>query len=232
MENAIILYTRVSTGKAEADTTENQLQELRYWAENNEYSIIAEYKDLKSGKEMEGREGLNEALEAAAALGCPIAIVELSRLSRSIADIANMINSGQVFIFTRSGSTMTKEMILFAGLLAEMESSSISRRVSAGIQNKFKQDPAARKLWGGGSRIEEAVGFMVEGKKNKADLFAMQYGGMIAPLRDRGMTLKSIAEVLMTAEIKTASGKDKWNATQVRNVLLRYEKAKKGSRKV
>ena len=40
MKNAIILYTRVSTGKLEADTTENQLQELRRWAENNDYFVI------------------------------------------------------------------------------------------------------------------------------------------------------------------------------------------------
>ena len=148
MKNAIILYTRVSTGKLEADTTENQLQELRRWAENNDYFVIGEFKDLKSGKNLEARNGLKKALEIAGEVQCPIATVELSRLSRSIADIANLMNSGQVFYFTRSGREMTTEMILFAGLLAEMESKSISRRVSAGIQNKFKNNPGARKLWG------------------------------------------------------------------------------------
>ena len=223
MRKAVVLYTRVSTGKAEADTTENQLNELRKWAEDNDFTIIGEFKDLKSGRGMEDREGLNKALEIAHTIGCPIAIVELSRLSRSIADIANMINSGQIFHFTRSGNEMTKEMILFAGLLAEMESSSISRRVSAGIQNKFQRNPEARKLWGAGSRKEEAVVQMVKGKKAKADKFALKYGAMIVSLQEQGNSLRTIASMLMSMEIRTANGRSKWSKDQVRNLVLRYE---------
>ena len=190
---------------------------------NNDYFVIGEFKDLKSGKNLEARNGLKKALEIAGEVQCPIATVELSRLSRSIADIANLMNSGQVFYFTRSGREMTTEMILFAGLLAEMESKSISRRVSAGIQNKFKNNPGARKLWGAGSRKDEAVVQMVKGKKAKADKFALKYGAMIVSLQEQGNSLRTIATMLMSMEIRTANGKSKWSKDQVRNLVLRYE---------
>ena len=223
MRKAVVLYTRVSTGKAEADTTENQLNELRKWAEDNDFTIIGEFKDLKSGRGMEDREGLNKALEIANTIGCPIAIVELSRLSRSIADIANMINSGQIFHFTRSGNEMTKEMVLFGALLAEMESTSISRRISAGIQNKFQNDPTAKSNWGGGKDREAAAKRLEEGRVKKADKFALKFGELIVSLREQGHTLRSIASMLMGMEIKTANGRSEWRAGQVRAVALRYE---------
>ena len=156
-------------------------------------------------------------------LECPIACVELSRLSRSVADTANLIDSNQEFIFTRAGRAMSKEMVLFASLLGQMESEAISRRVSAGIQNLFNENPEARKTWGGGSRPAAAVKAMNGARIKKADSFALQYGEMILTLRDNGMTLKNVCEMLHRMEIRTARGSLKWNPSQVRNLIMRYQ---------
>ena len=74
-----------------------------------------------------------------------------------------------------------------------------------------------------GSRKDEAVVQMVKGKKAKADKFALKYGAMIVSLQEQGNSLRTIATMLMSMEIRTANGKSKWSKDQVRNLVLRYE---------
>lgn len=223
MKKRIVLYQRASTKKVESDTTNNQHIELLQWAEDNDYVVLGSFRDLKSGRSMESREGLKKALKMAQENCCGIAVVELSRLSRSIADTANLIDSGMVFHFTRSGMQMSKEMILFASLLNQMESEAISRRVSAGIQNHFARNPEQRKLWGAGSRVKQAKKSMDSARITKANAYAAKYGETIASLRNNGFSLRRIAEMLETMEIKTPRGNSTWQANQVRSVLKRYE---------
>ena len=140
----IVIYARSSTRKTESDTTSSQLQELYLWAVNNDYVIVGAYQDLQSGRDAASREGLQEALQTAQIHDCPVAAVEVSRLTRSIADMGAMIRNQQEFLFSRMGRTMGKEMVLLACLLGEFESDAISRRVSAGIQNAFQRNPELR----------------------------------------------------------------------------------------
>lgn len=192
------------------------------WAVNNDYEIVGAYQDLQSGRDAASREGLQEALQTAQIHDCPVAAVEVSRLTRSIADMATMIRQNQTFVFSRMGRSMGKEMVLLACLLGEFESDSISRRVSAGIQNAFQRDPEMRANWGGAQRPEQAAVDMQRGRVNKADSFAMRIGPIAADLRQT-KTLQQTADMLTNSGIQTARG-GQWTPTAVRNLCNRYSR--------
>jgi DNA invertase Pin-like site-specific DNA recombinase len=108
----VILYTRCSTTKTESDTRAAQLTELRQYAAQNNMEVVGEFSDLCSGRELECRTGLLSALELASVENASIAAVELSRLSRNVGDVANLLNSDMSIILTRSGRQLSKEMVL------------------------------------------------------------------------------------------------------------------------
>ena len=223
MTKSIVIYSRCSTDKESADTTEEQLWELNQWAQNNGYDVVGAFKDLQSGRTMESRQGLLSALLLAGEMGCPIAVVELTRLSRSIADTSALISSGQSFIFTRQGREMSKEMILFASLLGEMESDSISKRVSAGIQRAFELDPERRRTWGGGRNPAESSARMTAGRKAKADQFARVNGAVAFEMNQNGTSMRNIAMMFERLSIKTPRGKSCWSVAQVHSLIKRYK---------
>ena len=220
----IVIYARSSTRKTESDTTSSQLQELYLWAVNNDYVIVGAYQDLQSGRDAASREGLQEALQTAQIHDCPVAAVEVSRLTRSIADMGAMIRNQQEFLFSRMGRTMGKEMVLLACLLGEFESDAISRRVSAGIQNAFQRNPELRANWGGAQRPKQAAADMQRGRVKKADSFALRVGPIAAEMRATGKTLRQVAQLLTNSGVKTARGGDKWSAEGVRTLVDRYSR--------
>jgi hypothetical protein len=224
-QGSVCLYARVSTQKAEADTIETQLQELQRWAAEKQLDVYGTFWDRCSGRKgSEVREGLREAIAAANETGSSVVCVELSRLSRSVKHTAEMLEKDTQFIFTRDGVQMTKEMLLVKALFAQMESESISRRVKAGIQNKFKEDPTARSKWGAGSpnRNDSTIEMMVATNINKADSHALKVGRMAYEMRERGETFQAIADTYTDMGVLTSRGKAKWSKKTIRALISRY----------
>ena len=221
----IVLYARVSTGKTESDTTENQFQEMKRWCSENGYDVVAEFKDLCSGRSLECRIGLKEAIVYSRATNAKIAVVELSRLSRSVSDTADLMDSNTEFVFTRSGISMSKEMILVSSIFTQMESESISRRVKAGIHNKFETEPGAREEWGQARHRDSTIQLMKETRISKANDFALKNGEYAFMLRQQGAPYQYIADRYNEVEIKTSRGGDnKWSMNTIRSLILRYER--------
>ena len=101
-----------------------------------------------------------------------------------------------------------------------------SKLVSDGIKKKFEQDPEARKTWGGAKDRGGSSKRLTEGRINKADEFALEYGEAALSLQQQGHTLRSIASIFMQEEIKTPNGKDYWHHQQANALILRYKKLK------
>tara|TARA_R110001599_G_scaffold148284_1_gene331913 strand:+ start:287 stop:979 length:693 start_codon:yes stop_codon:yes gene_type:complete len=222
MKTAII-YKRVSTKKeTQTLSLETQHQELTAWAQRDGLEVIGTFQDRCSGKQMgDCRKGLQEAIQLANDTGAVILITELSRLSRSVRDIADLIANDTKFIITRSGRQISKVELLLLAVFAEAESDSTSRRVKASIQAKFDRDPESRSSWGRGTDPSSPKD-MERGRIAKADAYALKTGVSAYHLREQGMTFQSIAEIYQAQGHKTSRGKNTWNTTQVRQLILRY----------
>ena len=223
----IVLYARVSTKKEESNTTASQLEELQRFAAANGFCVAGEFIDTCSGREMECRDGLKRAIECASKIGAPIAVVELSRLSRSIRDVVDLLAMDTEFIFTRTGRQMDRMMVLQLAWVAEYEAINISKRVSAGIQNHFQRNPELRSAWGAGSR-PGAAKIARQGLVKKADGFALRVGKLAAERRAAGCSWSAIANEYMMMEIKTARGGYKWDHSSIKNLVKRYNRLIEG----
>ena len=217
----VVIYARVSTKKIESDTTDSQLDELRRWAAANGMTVAGSFVDTCTGREMECRKGLQAAILEASKIGAPVAVVELSRLSRSIRDVIDLLEADTEFIFTRTGRQMDRMMVLQLAWVAEYESVNISRRVSAGIQSHFLKNPELRSLWGAGSR-PGAAAVARAGLTKKADVHALKVGKLAFERRQAGASLGVIAAEYMTMGIKTSRGKEKWSKVTIKSLIERY----------
>ena len=217
----VILYARVSTKKIESDTTASQLDELKRFAAANGLEVAGSFVDTCTGRQMECREGLQAAILEASKIGAPVAVVELSRLSRSIRDVIDLLEADTEFIFTRTGRQRDRMMILQLAWVAEYESVNISRRVSAGIQSRFLKSPELKSQWGAGSR-PGAAAVARAGLTKKADQFALSVGKLAWERRQAGFTWGAIGSEYMDMQIRTARGGLKWTPTAVKNLVERY----------
>ena len=224
MKTAII-YKRVSTKKeTQTLSLETQHQELTAWAQRDGLEVIGTFQDRCSGKQMgDCRKGLQEAIQLANDTGAVILITELSRLSRSVRDIADLIANDTKFIITRSGRQISKVELLLLAVFAEAESDSTSRRVKASIQAKFDRDPESRSSWGRGTDPSSPKD-MERGRRAASDKFALENGVLAYQLREQGLVYQAIADAYMESDIKTPRGKSTWGPDQINCLITRYKK--------
>tara|TARA_R110002153_G_scaffold40093_1_gene114933 strand:- start:161 stop:898 length:738 start_codon:yes stop_codon:yes gene_type:complete len=220
----VCLYARVSTQRKEADTIDTQLEELNRWASEASLQVLGTFWDRCSGRKgAEVRDGLRMAIETANKTGASVVCVELSRLSRSVRDTADMLDAGTQFVFTRDGVQMSKEMLLVKSLFAQMEAEATSRRVKAGIDNKFKSDPNARLEWGVARHRDTTIQTMTSARISKATEHTLKVGKVAFEMRERGETLQSIADTYGEMGVLTSRGKAKWSSKTIRALVSRYK---------
>jgi DNA invertase Pin-like site-specific DNA recombinase len=196
MATRVAIYARVSTGE---QSPEAQLRELRAYAAHRGFQITREYVDLVSGDSRRRRRAPEfEALMADARrrrFDC-VLVWKYDRFARTLSVLIGALQEfrdlGVDFIsHTQSIDTTTPMGRLFfhvIGSFAEFEHAMIVERVKAGLANARAK----------GQRLGRPV----------KDPSAAE---RVATMRDRGMSLRAIAE----AEGLSASG--------VRKMLLRTQ---------
>ena len=129
----VVAYLRVSTNKQHL---ENQQQEIKKFAAHRGLHIDKWYHDVVSGKVSSNDRKLGDLLESLQEGDCLI-VTEVSRLSRTLIDIMNIINTciqrKIVLHSTKEGYTfennLNSKILGFAfGLVAEIERNLISIR--------------------------------------------------------------------------------------------------------
>ena len=129
----VVAYLRVSTNKQHL---ENQEEEIKKFAANRGPDIDKWYHDVVSGKVCSNDRKLGDLLESLQEGDCLI-VTEVSRLSRTLIDIMNIINTciqrKIVLHSTKEGYTfennLNSKILGFAfGLVAEIERNLISIR--------------------------------------------------------------------------------------------------------
>jgi len=215
-----VSYLRVSTAKQGRSGLgeEAQRQAVRLFAEAQGGAIVAEFKEVETGKGadvLDRRPQLVAALAAAKLQGCAVLVAKLDRLSRDVGFIAGLMTKKVPFVVAELGPDADPFMLHLYAALAEKERNMISARTKAALAASQKTLGGYR---AGAPKVNPALGrqALVEA----ADGFAKSVGPKIRALQAEGLSLRAIAKRLADEGISTPRGKN-WTGKTVANVLAR-----------
>jgi len=229
MEGRFVSYLRVSTAKQgiEGLGIEGQRKAISDYLNGGRWKLLREYIEQESGKRTDNRPVLAEALAYCKRARATLLISKLDRLSRSVATVSALMESGIEFVAVDMPHANRLTLHILAAM-AEYEREMVSKRTKAALE-------AARAR---GIRLGSPVGLTeeaakngriasAEGRKKATDEYAERMKSIIQGYQEQGMSLNQIARKLSEDEEPTPRGKDcRWTATTVRNVLLRVGKGK------
>jgi DNA invertase Pin-like site-specific DNA recombinase len=207
----VISYIRVSRPKQgqsglglEAQRTANRL-----FAEANGFEIVAEFREVETGKgadALERRPQLAAALKAAKKAKCAVAVAKLDRLSRDVHFISGLMVHKVPFIVAELGPNVDPFMLHIYAAVAEQERRKIAERTKAAL--------AAAKARG------RVLGNAALAKANRdaAAYRADALRDVFAELT--GMTTRAAAAELDRRGIATPTG-GKWSAMAVLRIRKR-----------
>jgi DNA invertase Pin-like site-specific DNA recombinase len=211
-----VSYLRVSTdrqGKSGLGL-EAQRAAVDNYLNGGQWTLAAEYVEVESGKRND-RPQLVAALAACKKLKAKLVVAKLDRLSRNLAFVAKLIDSGVTFVAADMphANKMTLQVL---AVFAEHEREVISARTKAALQAA-----KARGVKLGGPKLAEARRSGWASNKASADRFAANTKPIINQIEASGVTsLRAIARALNARGVATARG-GQWTPVQVSNVLRR-----------
>ena len=140
-QKRVAIYARVSTDQ---QTTENQLRELRQWADRAGHAVVTVFQDegISGSKGRDKRPGFDKMLKGAVRREFDIVAVWSSdRLGRSLAHLVEVLQTIRdaglgLYIHTQALDTTTpagRAMFQMLGVFAEFERELIVARVNAGM---------------------------------------------------------------------------------------------------
>jgi DNA invertase Pin-like site-specific DNA recombinase len=225
-----VAYLRVSTDKQGRSGLglEAQRETIATYLRGTGGEAIAEFVEVESGK-LNARPQLTAAMYRAKVTGAKLLIAKLDRLSRNVAFIAALQESGVKFVCADMPEANELTVHLLAAM-AQHERKMISERTKAALAaakrrgTKLGNPNGARALKGhGNDRAIQVIKF-------NAKRFAEERAPIIADIRAGGITsLKGIARELNARGILTAR-RGRWYATGVKALLDRLARSLPSSR--
>lgn len=219
----VVTYFRVSTAEQGRSGLglDAQRAAVAAFCERRGCEVLAEFCEVESGKRSD-RPQLAAALRRAKVTGATLVIAKLDRLSRSVAFLASLQDSGVGFIAADMPEANEVTVHIMAAI-AQAERKAIAARTTAAL--------AAAKARG--TRLGNpngAAAFRRAGKGNvaavtairaDADAFAASIAAEVAELRAQGChTLPALAAGLNARHVQTPRG-GRWHPSSVRNLLKR-----------
>lgn len=219
----VVAYYRVST-EAQGRSglgLEAQRQAVMALCQSRGWEVIAERTEIESGK-VHTRPELTAALHQAKVTGSTLVVAKLDRLSRSVAFLSALQDSGAKFIAADMPEANELTVHIMAAV-AQAERQAISKRTTEALR---AAKAAGRKL--GNPNGAEALRRAGKGNtaaiaevKAEADEYARDLAPVVADIQAGGATsLGAIAAELNARHIQTRRG-GKWHASSVRNLLAR-----------
>ena len=206
-----VAYYRVSTDKQgrsglglEAQSAAVQQHIAREGGE-----ILASFQEIESGKHSD-RPALQNALEMCKRKKAVLLIAKLDRLSRNLAFIANLIESGVEFVAC-DNPTASKTLSQMMAVFAEHERDEISRRTKDALQ-------AAKARGVKLGRRDADVQGMAQQRSAQAAEFRAAVYPTIRQMRESGQTLTTIADNLNRMKVRTCNNRA-WYASTVSQLL-------------
>ncbi len=224
----LIEYDRVSTQKQGKSGLglEGQQMAVRAYATANAGTILKSYVEVETGTVDDGeRPELAKAIAHAKRAKATLVIAKLDRLSRNVAFLSALMESGVEFVAC-DNPCADRFTIHILACCAEKEARDISARTKAAL--------GAYKARGGvlGSAREECRGNLSQEARAKGQQLGsaahreaakQAYADlvpMIRQLREEGKSYQAIADQLNSEDHTTRRG-NPWNDVQVRRVLER-----------
>jgi len=211
-----VAYYRVSTDQQGASGLglEAQRSAVKTYLDGGPWRLVAQHTEVESGKRAD-RPELAKALAACRKHKAKLIIAKLDRLSRNLAFIATLMDSGVEFVAVDNPHA-NKLTIHILAAVAQHEREAISERTKAAL--------AAAKARGkklGGPRLAQARKRSLAARSAAADAFAANVRPIIEQIQASGISsLRGVAQALNARGVRTARGSD-WTAVQVSNVLKR-----------
>jgi DNA invertase Pin-like site-specific DNA recombinase len=193
---------------------EAQREAVMNYLNGGSWTLAAEYVEVESGKHSE-RPQLMAALAACKKLRAKLVIAKLDRLSRNLAFIAALMDSGVEFIAVDNPHA-NKLTVHILAAVAQHEREMISQRTKDALQAA-----KARGKRLGNPHLAEARGKAIAASTAAADAFAANVLPIIRQIQDSGVqSFRGVARALAARGIKTARG-GQWSAAQVSDIVNR-----------
>ena len=218
-----VAYYRVSTDRQGRSGLglEAQQKAVRDYLNGGAWELAGEFIEVESGKRAD-RPELARALDACRKHKAKLVIAKLDRLSRNLAFIATMMESGVEFVAVDNPHASKLTLHILAAV-AEHEREAISERTKAAL--------AAAKARGtrlGTPDTAGAVKRMAVAHKAQAARFAANVLPIIREVQGVGHTsFNAIAGQLNGRNVATARG-GRWTHVQVRQILERAPNLSRG----
>ena len=229
MKCKLVAYRRVSTARQGRSGLGLDGQEAAIAAhvEATGCDLIATYKEEESGKN-NARPELAKAIAHAKRAKATLVIAKLDRLSRNVAFVANLMESGVEFVACDNPQANRLTVHILAAV-AEQEARMISERTKVALAAAKRRGRTrdgkswssvkalgARNLTRKGTKLGAQRAAEAH-RQAKLDAYT-DVMPMIRELRDSGLSYASIAHRLNDDGQTTRRGKG-WNASQVQRVL-------------
>lgn len=216
MKQKFVSYLRVSTSR-QGDSglgLEAQRAAIETFLNGNQWELLAEYIEVESGGK-NTRPELGKALREAKKQKAVLVVGKLDRLSRNLAFIANLLESGVEFRCADMPEA-NRTMLQLWAVMAEWEREQISTRTKAALKAA-----KARGVKLGSPTPGKGSALGVAAQRASADQFAANTKPIIAEIQQAGIhSLRGIATALTARGVPTAR-RGAWDATTVRRVLRR-----------
>jgi DNA invertase Pin-like site-specific DNA recombinase len=178
------------------------------------WTMVAEFTEVESGKHAD-RPQLAAALAACKKHKAKLVIAKLDRLSRNLAFIATLMDSGVEFVAVDNPHA-NKLTVHILAAVAQHEREMISQRTRDALQAA-----KARGKRLGNPNLARARQRALEANSAAADRFSANVRPIIEQVQKSGVSsLRGVARALTARGIKTARGGE-WTARMVINVLER-----------
>jgi DNA invertase Pin-like site-specific DNA recombinase len=225
----LIAYYRVSTESQGRSGLGLEAQEaaVQSYARQVGGRIVATYTEVESGKRSD-RPELAKALAHARRNKATLTVAKLDRLSRNVAFLSRVMESGCEFAAADMPSA-NKFMLHVMAAVAEHEAKAISDRTKAALNaakaRGVKLGSARPGHWKGNedarlAGLEKARTVAAKVKREQAKEAYSDLAGTVAELHGQGQSLRDIAAKLNADGHVTRRGRP-WNPVQVSRVLER-----------
>lgn len=211
-----IAYYRVSTQKQGASGLGLEAQRRIVEATAKSGMVVAEYTDIESGRKND-RPELLKALAHCRQTGATLLIAKLDRLSRNVAFIANLMESGVDFIAGDMPTANKFTLHIFAAL-AEQEREMISARTKEALKS-YKARGGVLGKPENLTDVARAKGTLARIHNARRNDHNRKAAAMIAPLREKGLSFQRIADELNRLGFTARRG-GKFNAEQVKRLAV------------
>lgn len=219
----VVAYYRVSTeGQGRSGLgLEAQREAVEALCRQRNWQIVAEFTEVESGKRND-RPELDAALKRAKVTGSRLVIAKLDRLSRNVAFLAALQDSGSKFIAADMPEADEFTVHILAAV-AQRERKLISERTKAALAAAKARGIMLGNPNGAQSlrRAKKGTEAALEAVRANAAQRASEYAEIIDDVRAMGATsLSGVARELNDRGILTPRG-GRWHASSVRNLLER-----------